>query len=90
MKKYILAMMAIVVLVLASCDDEISDLSTKEGDQEEEVVIELIKEQEHNLVLIDNEDLNVTLTDSKHERQESYDYIDVLRLDLNVENKQNL
>lgn len=81
------------LLLITACSNktatEDKDASVKEQQEVEGVITEVVSEQEHNIPLVDNEDLKVTLIDSKHDRLEDYDAEDTLYLNLDVENKQN-
>lgn len=73
-------------------DDEQSKTQsneTVEQDQEEEVSSEVVAEQEHDIELADNEDMKITLLDSKHEWYENAKVKDNIEYTLRIENKQN-
>lgn len=102
MKKILFILIAFLLLVGCSNGDtseeaeETEDIEVEgvnaddeEQSQEVEATVEVVAEQEHNIVLADNDDLKITLTDSLQERVSDYETKDILFLDFSVENKKN-
>lgn len=94
MKKLLIMLLAL--LFMAGCSDEPEDKVNadeviKEVEQEEidEVITEVVSEQDHDVVLFDNEDLKLTLLSSVHERYENASGKDEIDLTLELENKKN-
>lgn len=70
-------------LFLVGCsDDEPDEVSA----DEEKLEVEVIAEKEHNITLVDNDDLGVMLISSKHERFKDSDVVNLL---IEIENKKD-
>lgn len=72
----------VAILLLAGCGDKNNyNVSDKEKPK-----VEVISEKEHNITLVTNDDLEITLNSSKHERSKELDTVEFL---MTIENKKN-
>lgn len=89
MKRLLILLAAAVFLVACSNNEEKSTEPEVEEREEVSSTQETINEQEHSIVLVDNEDLIITLLDSEHVRLTKHEDEDIIILNLEIENKQN-
>lgn len=71
------------VILLASCGNETVE-DPMVSDAEKEDSYEILNEQEHNIELYDDENLNITLNKSRHERDGIQDW---MKLEFKIINK---
>lgn len=93
-----LLLLLFIPFIMAGCSSNADDekKASKESQEEkediveeDEVITEVISEQEHDIVLFDNEDLKMTLLNSVHERYENTKARDKVELTIELENKNN-
>lgn len=90
MKRLLVLVMATLLLVACGNDEPtIEKLIVEDEIEQKEIEREIIGEKEHNITLLDNDDLKIILLTSIHERLYDYEDKDILFLNLEVENKQN-
>ena len=72
-------------------DIEVEEVSAddEEQNQEDEATVEVVAEREHDIALVDNDDLKITMINSLQERAFDYEEKDVLFIEFSIENKKN-
>lgn len=93
MKRLLFILLGVMLLFACGKDEPKKETNEELGQEDvsekEESTQETINEQEHDIVLVDNDDLMITLIDSEHVRVTDHEDKDVVILNLSIENKQN-
>ena len=89
MKRLLIIFMGAMLLVGCGNDEPKVEEPEEDVSAKKESTQETLNEQEHNIVLVDNDDLMITLLDSEHVRVTDYEDKDIIILNLSIENKHN-